>query len=194
MSDDGGGLLNWLLGLIGLGKPKQSPAPPRTPEAGTSSPPAPTPPSAAAPTPAAAPAPAAAAAPAPPTPTVRTQTMASSNVVANPGWEEDIFGMLNPFVEQMMWRLNLGVYEDVRANANLILSRIQPGGGMPPPPYPPLSDDAIQTYTNWVNNDCPLNRPPAQTSTAAAATGGTTTAPATTILAGNQQPRPIKFP
>jgi hypothetical protein len=110
--------------------------------------------------------------------------MSNGNVVANPGWEEDIYGMLNPFVEQMMWRFNLALYEDVRANATIILGRIN-GGGMPPPPFPPLSDDQIATYSNWVNNDCPRNRPPASPPAAA---------PAATTLAGNQQKRPIKFP
>jgi hypothetical protein len=112
--------------------------------------------------------------------------MSNGNVVANPGWEEDIAGIFYPFIEQMMWRFDLSRYEDVRANANVILGRIN-GGGMPPPNFPPLSNDQITTYENWVNNDCPLNRPPAAPAPAAAA-------PPATMLAGNQQPRPVKFP
>ena len=101
--------------------------------------------------------------------------------VTNPGWNEDIRGMLSPFTSQMMWRLDLGSYEDVRANATIILGRIN-GGGMPPPPFPPLTQDQITTYGNWVGNDCPLTRPPAA-------------APSPVLLAGNQQAiRPIKFP
>ena len=110
--------------------------------------------------------------------------MSNGSVVQSPGWEEDIAGIFYPFVEQMMWRFDLSKYEDVRANANVILGRIN-GGGMPPPNYPPLTSDQISTYENWVNNDCPRNRPPAQPPAAA---------PTTTLLAGNQQPRPIKFP
>jgi hypothetical protein len=110
--------------------------------------------------------------------------MSNGTVVQNPGWEEDIAGIFYPFVEQMMWRFDLSKYEDVRANANVILGRIN-GGGMPPPNYPPLTNDQITTYENWVNNDCPRNRPSAPPPPAA---------PAATMLAGNQQPRPVKFP
>ena len=102
--------------------------------------------------------------------------------VQNPGWNEDIQGMLSPFTSQMMWRLDLGSYEDVRANATIILGRISNGGGMPPPPFPPLTSDQITTFGNWVGNDCPLSRPPAPASSP-------------TLVAGNQQTkRAIKFP
>lgn len=119
--------------------------------------------------------------------------------VANPGWVEDIVGMFAPFTSQMQWRLDLGNYSQVAANGTIIYSRIQ-GGGMPPPPFPPLTDAQVQTFANWMNNDYPMNRPPAQPTTtapvAATAQPAATPAPApgATVLAGNQQPRPIKFP
>lgn len=118
--------------------------------------------------------------------------MANAEVVEQPGWNEDIRGMLAPFTAPMMWRFNLGDYEQVRANATLILGRID-GGGMPPPPFPPLSDAQIQTFGNWVNNDCPLTRPADAglvSATAAAKTGAGTGAQ----LTGTKTPRPIKFP
>jgi hypothetical protein len=80
--------------------------------------------------------------------------MANGTPVENPGWE-DIQGIFAPFTSQMMWRLNLGSYEDVAANAQIILLRIVTFGDMPPPPFPPLTAGQITTFQNWVNNGCP---------------------------------------
>ena len=108
--------------------------------------------------------------------------MSNGGVVQNPVWA-DIAGMFFPYIKQMMWRLDLSSYDDVRANANLILSRIN-AGGMPPPPFPSLSQDQIDTFTNWLNADCPEYAPPAPT----------TQPPAAAAVAGGPQPRPLKFP
>lgn len=79
--------------------------------------------------------------------------MANGTPVANPGWE-DIQGIFAPFTAQMMWRFNLGSYEDVAANAQIILFRLQ-GGDMPPPPFPPLTAAQLTTFQTWVANGCP---------------------------------------
>jgi hypothetical protein len=81
--------------------------------------------------------------------------MANGTPIANPGWQ-DIQGMFAPFASQMMWRLNLGSYADVSANAQIILLRISdPAVIMPPPPFPPLTVDQIGTFRNWVAQGCP---------------------------------------
>ncbi|HEU0015186.1 MAG TPA: hypothetical protein VFQ45_15960 [Longimicrobium sp.] len=95
--------------------------------------------------------------------------MANGTPVANPGWD-DIQGIFAPFRSQMMWRFNLGSYEDVAANAQIILLRIQTTGDMPPPPYPPLTDAQITTFKTWVNNRCPLTAPTTPSSATATPT------------------------
>ena len=112
--------------------------------------------------------------------------MANGSVVANPGWNEDIRGMLAPFTAQMMWRLNLGDYEQVKANANIIYDRIN-DGGMPPEPFPPLTPEQIQTFYNWKESGCPQTRPTTVSASAPAAAQAT---PAANL----QGKRPMKFP
>jgi hypothetical protein len=102
--------------------------------------------------------------------------MANGTPVANPGWD-DIQGIFAPFRSQMMWRLNLGDYDDVKANAQIILLRItHPGMIMPPPPYPPLTTAQVQTFRNWVSQGCPqtpTTTPPVSAAApAAVSTGG----------------------
>ncbi|HEX8209690.1 MAG TPA: hypothetical protein VF584_05845 [Longimicrobium sp.] len=82
--------------------------------------------------------------------------MPESTSTPVPGWE-DIAGIFEPFTAQMMWRFNLGSYEDVRANASIIASRI--GVDMPPLPFPPLSQPDIDTFNAWVAHGCPQARP-----------------------------------
>ena len=49
----------------------------------------------------------------------------------------------------MMWRFDLTNYDQVRANAQVIYGRIN-GGGMPPPPFDPLTTDQIQLFQQWM--------------------------------------------
>ncbi len=67
----------------------------------------------------------------------------------------DIAGELNTYRGQMMWRLDLTNYEDVKANSAIILSLIQPPTQMPPPPFPPFSADFIASFTAWTKQGCP---------------------------------------
>jgi len=65
----------------------------------------------------------------------------------------DIAGELYKYRGQMMWRLDLANYDDVKANAAIILSLIEPSPPfppqMPPPPFPPFSTDFIATFKCW---------------------------------------------
>jgi len=76
-----------------------------------------------------------------------------------PGWQEDIAGMLAPFAAQMMWRLNLGSYQDVKVNAEIISGRITgPGADMPPDPFPRLTAEQQATFNAWKDAGCPETR------------------------------------
>jgi hypothetical protein len=115
--------------------------------------------------------------------------MANGTPVANPGWD-DIQGIFAPFRSQMMWRFNLGSYEDVAANAQIILLRIQVMGDMPPPPYPPLTDAQITTFQTWVQNGCPQTAPSASGGAAPASAAATATLSASPGGAAAPRPAP----
>ena len=87
-----------------------------------------------------------------------TPASASSAPTTTPGWQEDVRGIFAPFTAQMMWRFNLGSYDDVKVNAKLIEARLG-AGDMPPPPFPPLSDTQRETFSAWIVAGCPQTRP-----------------------------------
>jgi hypothetical protein len=71
-------------------------------------------------------------------------------------FKTDIAPIFGPFVAQMIWRFDLSNYDHVKANAPLIYTHIQqPGGDMPPAPYPPLRDEDIATFVQWMAEGCP---------------------------------------
>lgn len=61
----------------------------------------------------------------------------------------DIRQLFQQFQGPMMWRLDLTSYEAVRSNADLIWGQIA-SKSMPPPPFPPLSDEQIATFKAWM--------------------------------------------
>jgi hypothetical protein len=70
----------------------------------------------------------------------------------------DILGQLYKYQGQMMWRLDLANYDDVKANASIIMSMITSADGppaMPPPPFPPFPQGFIDTFAAWVKQGCP---------------------------------------
>ncbi|MFZ6767621.1 hypothetical protein ACO0LM_11105 [Undibacterium sp. Di26W] len=68
-------------------------------------------------------------------------------------FEKDIAPLFNQFRASMMWRLDLTDYEQVKANAAMVLTQIQ--GGMPPPPYPPLTTAQVAMFQAWINQGFP---------------------------------------
>lgn len=66
---------------------------------------------------------------------------------------KDIAPLFNQFRASMMWRLDLTDYEQVKANAAMVLTQIQ--NGMPPPPYPPLTKEQVAMFQAWINQGFP---------------------------------------
>ncbi len=54
----------------------------------------------------------------------------------------------------MAWRLDLTDYDAVLGNAKLIHHQISTKS-MPPPPFPPLTDEQIQLFESWMSQGCP---------------------------------------
>ena len=75
-----------------------------------------------------------------------------------PSFASDIAPFLYNYRGQMAWRLDLTSYEDVKANAQIILDNItySPGNppNMPPPPFQPFSQDFVSQFQAWVNGGC----------------------------------------
>jgi len=64
---------------------------------------------------------------------------------------QDIAPMFKPFDVNMAWRFGLTTYDDVKANAMLIYSRMTNlSSPMPPPPYPPFSAEQIALFNQWM--------------------------------------------
>jgi len=65
----------------------------------------------------------------------------------------DILPIVVKWRSEMIWRLDLGEYEDVKMNAQIIYNQIA-NGPMPPPPYPPLTSDQIALFQQWITDGC----------------------------------------
>lgn len=70
-------------------------------------------------------------------------------------FKDDIVPLFRQFRASMMWRLDLGDYQSVRHNAAIIVQVIGPGGGMPPPPFPPLTADQVSRFQRWIEQGYP---------------------------------------
>ena len=70
-------------------------------------------------------------------------------------FQNDLVPIFHQFRQSMMWRFDLTNYEDVKANSSAILQNIQPGGGMPPPPFPPLTKEQVSMFNQWINDGYP---------------------------------------
>jgi len=74
--------------------------------------------------------------------------------MAQVSFANDIAPLLGQFRGQMIWRFDMTVYGDVVANHKEIFDRIR-NKGMPPPPFPPLSDDQIKMFADWIGQNFP---------------------------------------
>lgn len=68
-------------------------------------------------------------------------------------FSNDIMPLFKQFQGQMMWRFDLTNYDQVKANAQTIYSRISNSGApMPPPPFDPLTLEQIQMFQQWMSD------------------------------------------
>ena len=65
-------------------------------------------------------------------------------------FSNDIMPLFNQFRGQMMWRLDLTNYDQVKANAQIIYGQISTNS-MPPPPFDPLTLEQIQLFQQWMS-------------------------------------------
>jgi hypothetical protein len=65
-------------------------------------------------------------------------------------FENDILPIFYKWKTRMTWRLDLTKYEDVKENASIIYDNIA-SKQMPPPPFPPLTDEQIEMFKEWMN-------------------------------------------
>jgi hypothetical protein len=70
-------------------------------------------------------------------------------------FQKDIAPIFAQYRGPMLWRFDLTSYEDVRINAAVIYDMIVPGGGMPPPPFPPLPKEQVALFQRWMSEGCP---------------------------------------
>lgn len=79
--------------------------------------------------------------------------------MANLSFKNDIAPIFAPFYANMLWRFDLRNYDHVVANATLIqqVISLDPSNGnpMPPPQYPPLRQEDVDTFNAWVAQGCP---------------------------------------
>ena len=72
-------------------------------------------------------------------------------------FEDKIMPFFYQYREQMLWRMDIADYDDVKANAVLLCLRIDPKASgdnrMPPPPYPPFSDQLIADFKQWMTDE-----------------------------------------
>jgi hypothetical protein len=67
---------------------------------------------------------------------------------------KDIVPILRQFRGPMLWRFDLTRYEDVKGNAKAIYGQISTNQ-MPPPPFPPLTEEQVRLFKAWVAEDFP---------------------------------------
>lgn len=74
--------------------------------------------------------------------------------MASTSFASDIAPLFTQFRAQMLWRLDLTNYDQVKANATIIWQQIATQS-MPPPPFPPLTTQQIATFQLWMNENYP---------------------------------------
>jgi hypothetical protein len=71
-------------------------------------------------------------------------------------FDDDIMPVLKQYLGPMAWRFDLTSYEEVKASAALIYSRISSADApMPPPPFPRLPQAFIEQFKAWMDDGYP---------------------------------------
>jgi len=66
-------------------------------------------------------------------------------------FEKDIKPLFQQFDVNMAWRFSLVSYDDVKANAQLLYSRMTNlSSPMPPPPFDPFTQAQIELFNQWM--------------------------------------------
>lgn len=69
-------------------------------------------------------------------------------------FKTDIAPMFAPYRANMMWRFDLTNYDTVKTNAGMIMGHIA-ANLMPPAPMPPLSQQQIDLFAEWMKEGYP---------------------------------------
>lgn len=74
--------------------------------------------------------------------------------MATVSFANDIAPTLFKFRGEMAWRLDLTSYDDVVANADILLGCMNGASGniMPPPPFEPFPQSFIDAFSDWMKN------------------------------------------
>jgi hypothetical protein len=76
--------------------------------------------------------------------------------MATVSFANDIAPTLFKYRGQMAWRLDLGSYADVKANAAIIAGQITGNPpGMPPPPFDPFPQSFVDAFNTWMSTGFP---------------------------------------
>lgn len=75
--------------------------------------------------------------------------------MAHISFDDDIRPFFDQYRTQMLWRMDITSEDDVKANAALIKSRIDPKSEspMPPPPFPRFSQQFFDNFCTWMKQE-----------------------------------------
>lgn len=82
------------------------------------------------------------------------RAVSAADAPAQVSFADDIMPLFKQFQGPMMWRLDLTSYDAVKANAQTIYDQISTSS-MPPPPFPPLTDEQIAAFKLWMDSGFP---------------------------------------
>lgn len=81
-------------------------------------------------------------------------TLEQTTMMTRVSFERDIAPLFVQYRASMLWRLDLSNYEDMKLNADMVLSQID-SQSMPPPPYPPMTPAQIVLFKAWMQQGFP---------------------------------------
>ncbi len=82
--------------------------------------------------------------------------MADDSNDTKPSFEKDIMPLLEPYKGAMLWRLDLTDYSHVKANADLLYTRLtDEGDPMPPVEMGGPQEIIARRFKAWMDAGCP---------------------------------------